>query len=188
MNILDGNFRKCGLFSVLSFGCNMDFFLNYPSNFWFFFMNLLLFKFPCNLLNFLTFFQISEFPDKISKCSTKFSRYMVSSKLLQIFQISKLLSGFPNFVQDFQSSLRIFPNFPPNLAKYLVRPFFGFLPNSSGWSSDLLRIFFFSKLFPVFSESYFWICWPNLILTRVPPNFLANFFLSKISEFLQKKV
>ena len=126
----------------------------------FFFMNLLLFKFPCNLLNFLTFFQISEFPDKISKCSTKFSRYMVSSKLLQICLPKCLPIFLPDFLISFflivlhcppifyGSFINFFQTFPWNLISEFV--------DQIWYSPEFLRI-----------------SWP--------------IFCSQISEFLKKK-
>ena len=98
---------------------------------------------------------------------------MVSSKLFQIF-----LSQ--NFLPNFWIQTKI-TKFPPKSSE----DSFGFLPNSSGLPSYFYG--FFSKLFPLFPESYFWICWPNLIVVpRVPPNFLANFLFSNFRIFPKK--
>ena len=145
----------------------MDFLLNFPSNFRIFFW----------IYKLLNFFWISELSSKFQNLVSQFLRFpkfpnfktkfpnfqqnLVATWFLPNFY---RFSKFPNFFPDFLISFRIskvpsefFQTFLRILAKYLVRPFFGFLPNSSGWSSDLFIFWFFPKLFPVFSESYFWI-------------------------------
>ena len=154
------------------------------TNFW---ISKLSSKFQNLVSQFLRFPKFPNFKTKFPN----FQQNLVATWFLPNFY---RFSKFPNFFPDFLISFRIskvpsefFQTFLRILAKYLVRPFFGFLPNSSGWSSDLLRIFFSLN----FSQSF-----RNLISEFVDqiwysPEFLRIswpiFFSLKFLNFCKKK-
>ena len=124
--LLDGNFRKCGPFSFHFFGCNMDFLLNFPSNFRIFFW----------IYKLLNFFWISELSSKFQNLVSQFLRFP---------KFPNFKTKFPNFQQNLVATW-----FLPNFYRFFSQNFLPiFLP-------DFLISFFLIVLHcpPIFYGSF----------------------------------